>query len=97
MDELPQLINVIRGEMSMVGPRPLPCDEWMPAKGWYSLRHDVTPGLTCYWQINSRSREVSVDEWMKMDLQYIDNRSWRTDLQLILQTIIAVFSNRGEQ
>jgi lipopolysaccharide/colanic/teichoic acid biosynthesis glycosyltransferase len=95
MDELPQLFNVLRGDMSMVGPRPLPCEEWIPSKGWYSLRHDVTPGLTCYWQVDGRCRNVNFDEWMKMDLDYINRHTLRTDLKLILQTIHTVLWQTG--
>lgn len=95
MDELPQLFNVIRGDMSLVGPRPLPCDEWVPSKGWYSLRHDVTPGLTCYWQIDGRCRNVNFDEWMKMDLDYIDQRTLRNDLKLIWKTVHTVLLHKG--
>ena len=95
IDELPQLFNVLRGDMSMVGPRPLPCDEWVPTEGWYALRHDVTPGLTCFWQVNGRYRNVTFEEWMKMDLDYISQRTMRTDLKLILQTIYTVVCQKG--
>jgi lipopolysaccharide/colanic/teichoic acid biosynthesis glycosyltransferase len=94
IDELPQLWNVIRGEMSLVGPRPLPCDETTACRGWLRRRLEVTPGLTCFWQVQGRST-VSFAEWVRLDLQYIRCRSPWADLKLLLQTLPAVFSRRG--
>lgn len=94
IDELPQLWNVLRGDMSLVGPRPLPCDESDACSSWQRRRLDVTPGLTCIWQIRGRSR-VRFVEWMRMDAEYIRNRSLLTDLKLILATIPAVLLRRG--
>jgi lipopolysaccharide/colanic/teichoic acid biosynthesis glycosyltransferase len=94
LDELPQLWNVLRGDMSLVGPRPLPCDETASCSGWHRQRLDVTPGLTCIWQVRGRSK-VSFADWVRMDVQYIRSRSLGGDVKLLLQTVPAVVSRRG--
>ena len=94
IDELPQLWNVLRGDMSLVGPRPLPCNETAACQGWLRRRLDVTPGLTCIWQVRGRSK-VSFSEWVRMDVQYIRSRSLGGDMKLLLQTVPAVVSRRG--
>lgn len=94
IDELPQLWNVLRGDMSLVGPRPLPCNESDACLGWQRRRLDVTPGLTCIWQVKGRSR-VSFAEWVRMDIQYIQSRSPLRDLLVLLQTFPALVFRRG--
>ena len=94
LDELPQLFNVIKGDMSMVGPRPPIPYEVAEYKDWHHRRLDVTPGLTGLWQVRGRSL-VSFDEMVEMDIAYVEQRSLLLDLALIAQTIPVVLSGRG--
>lgn len=94
IDELPQLINVFLGEMSLVGPRPLPVEEAEAIEGIYKVREKVTPGITCIWQVSGRN-DIDFDDWMKLDMEYIQKQSLLFDLKLLLLTIPAVISNHG--
>ena len=94
IDELPQLWNILRGEMSLVGPRPPLADEVQRYERWQRRRLSMKPGLTCLWQVNGRNRIV-FDDWMKLDLEYIDNWSLALDLQILLRTVPAVVFARG--
>ncbi|MBI5493976.1 MAG: sugar transferase [Deltaproteobacteria bacterium] len=94
VDELPQLINILRGDMSVVGPRPPVPKEVAQYEPWQRRRLSVRPGLTCHWQVSGRNN-ISFDQWMLLDLRYIDQWSFFTDLKLIARTIPAVFSGRG--
>jgi exopolysaccharide biosynthesis polyprenyl glycosylphosphotransferase len=94
LDELPQLINVLRGDMSLVGPRPLYISEEKAMHQWHRLRRSVKPGITCLWQITSRD-EADFDNWMRLDAQYIRNRSFWLDVKILLLTLPAVVSKKG--
>lgn len=94
IDELPQLWNVLVGDMTLVGPRPLPCKESALCEVWQRRRLDVTPGLTCLWQVHGSLR-TTFDEWVRMDLQYVDGRSLAADVRLIFRTVPAVLFGRG--
>ena len=94
LDELPQLWNVLRGDMSLVGPRPPIPEEVQQYEPWHLRRLSVRPGITCSWQVSGRSR-VGFDDWMRMDLEYIDQRSLRVDLRILFRTVPAVWSGRG--
>jgi lipopolysaccharide/colanic/teichoic acid biosynthesis glycosyltransferase len=94
IDELPQLWNVLIGDMTLVGPRPLPVNESDACEGWQRRRLDVTPGLTCIWQVKGRSR-VSFAEWVRMDVAYIRRRTFWHDVTILAQTIPAVLLRRG--
>ncbi len=94
IDELPQLVNVLRGDMSVVGPRPPVPSEVAKYQVWQRRRLSVRPGLTCIWQVSGRN-EISFEQWMYMDLEYIDNWSFGKDLGLVLKTFPVVLTGRG--
>ncbi|MFN0057649.1 MAG: sugar transferase [Planctomycetota bacterium] len=94
LDELPQLINVLVGDMSLVGPRPPLPSEVAVYEWWQRRRLSTRPGLTCHWQVSGRN-QVSFEDWMRLDLEYIDRWSLWLDVKLILKTIPAVLRARG--
>ena len=95
IDELPQLINILKGDMSIVGPRPPLPREVVNYNDYQLQRLYVTPGLTCYWQTTPNRNDMTFDEWLEMDLEYIEDRSLKTDFDIILGTFIAVFKMNG--
>ena len=95
IDELPQLFNILLGHMSFVGPRPALPKEVDQYRKSDRLRLLVTPGLTCYWQVTKNRNDVSFDEWMKMDRQYIMERNVIVDIKLIFKTFLFLFKKSG--
>ena len=95
IDELPQLWNIFKGDMSFVGPRPPLPREVAMYDDYQRQRLIVTPGLTCYWQVQPQRNSISFDDWMECDIKYIKNRSFKTDIIIILKTVGAVFGMEG--
>lgn len=94
LDELPQLWNILKGDMSLVGPRPPTPEEVVKYEDWQLRRLEIRPGLTCLWQIGGRSN-LSFTDWMKLDLFYLDNWSFWLDLKIILKTVFVVLRGEG--
>ena len=94
LDEIPQIFNVLKGDMSIVGPRPALPGEVARYEAWHRRRLDVKPGITCLWQVAGRS-QVDFEEWMRLDIEYMSRRSLRTDVAIFLKTIPAVIARRG--
>lgn len=96
LDELPQFFNVLKGDMSLVGPRPPIMNEVNQYKAWQLRRLSMRPGITCTWQIMPHRNKISFEDWMKLDLQYIDNWSLQQDFMLTFKTLRAVIMGSGQ-
>ncbi len=94
IDELPQLVNVLKGEMSLVGPRPSLPNEVKEFESWMLKRLEVKPGLTCYWQVMGRNN-IGFEDWMKLDIKYVDERSFWLDIKLIFKTFFVLFGDEN--
>lgn len=94
IDELPQLINVIKGEMSLVGPRPSLPKEVEEFESWMMERFQMKPGLTCYWQVYGRN-DIDFEDWMKLDIKYVRERNTLTDIKLIFKTVFVLFGDKS--
>lgn len=94
IDEMPQLFNVLVGDMSLVGPRPPVAKEVAQYERWQLQRLAIKPGLTCLWQVSGRC-EIGFEEWVRMDLWYLEHQSFLTDLKLLVKTPLSVLSRRG--
>ncbi|WP_195624004.1 sugar transferase [Clostridium tertium] len=94
IDELPQLVNILKGDMSLVGPRPSLPNEVKEFETWMLKRLNVKPGLTCYWQVMGRNN-IDFEDWMKLDVKYVNERSFWLDIKLIFKTVFVLFGDRN--
>lgn len=94
IDELPQLINILKGDMSLVGPRPSLPKEVEQFEDWMMERLEVKPGLTCYWQVSGRNN-IDFEDWMKLDIKYVRERNTLIDIKLIFKTVFVLFGDEN--
>ena len=94
LDEVPQLLNILRGEMSLVGPRPLPLRDYDQLEDWHRKRYNVLPGVTGLWQISGRSN-LGFDDLVRLDFYYLENWSLWMDISILVKTVPAVLVGRG--
>jgi len=94
IDELPQLINILKGDMSLVGPRPSLPKEVEEFEPWMRKRLEVKPGLTCYWQVSGRNN-IDFENWMKLDIKYVEERNIILDIKLIFKTFFVLFGDKN--
>lgn len=94
LDELPQLWNVLKGDMSLVGPRPSLPKEVAQFEKWMYKRLSIKPGLTCFWQVSGRNN-IDFEDWMKLDIKYVDERNIWIDIKLIFKTVLVLFGDKN--
>ncbi|WP_368244260.1 sugar transferase, partial [Clostridium tertium] len=94
IDELPQLLNILKGDMTLVGPRPSLPREVEKFESWMLKRLEVKPGLTCYWQVSGRNN-IDFYEWMKLDLKYVNDMGFWLDIKLIFKTVTVLFGDKN--
>ena len=94
IDELPQLWNILKGDMSLVGPRPSLPKEVAQFEDWMYKRLEVKPGLTCYWQVSGRNN-IDFEDWMKLDIRYVEERNLWIDIKLIFKTVGVLFGDKN--
>jgi len=95
LDELPQLWSVLKGDMSLVGPRPAGSHELLRYESWQRRKLCIKPGITCLWQVSGRNKIKNFEDWVRLDLEYIDNWSLSLDIKILLKTIVTVFQRTG--
>jgi lipopolysaccharide/colanic/teichoic acid biosynthesis glycosyltransferase len=93
LDELPQLWSVLKGDMSLVGPRPMLVEEWAQLQSWQRRKLSIRPGIVCLWHLRGQPRDF--DDWLRLDLEYVDNWSLLLDLKLLLWTPLYILSGRN--
>lgn len=94
LDELPQLWNILKGDMSLVGPRPSLPKEVAQFEDWMYKRLEVKPGLTCYWQVSGRNN-IDFEDWMKLDIRYVEEKNLWIDIKLICKTVFVLFGDKN--
>jgi len=96
LDELPQLLSVVKGDMSLVGPRPPLQIEYAEFEEWQKYKVSIKPGMTCLWQVSGRNNISVFDDWVRLDIHYIENQSFLLDIKIIIKTALLIFKGNGK-